>query len=119
MSSDGGKTWSELSTRDELKRSRHVALVFDEKIFVIGGYTTDNLQENGRTWLNDVWSFDGKSWSREGELPPSLKTNFSQASASYYYRGAVFNNRIFLIGEDRTWVSDDGKNWSDSAQTFE
>ena len=105
---------------DLLYRAGHQAVVFNDRIFVIGGYrgagigkddyynTTDDPEA-----LKDVWSSaDGENWEREGEiatLPDKI---------SYYYRAVVFDEKIFVIGADRTWVSKDGTTWTNGPQTF-
>ena len=65
------------------KRRVHTSVVFDNKMWVIGGYDTANL--------NDVWySSDGATWTQ------------ATPSASFYTRAyhtsAVFDNKMWVIG---------------------
>jgi hypothetical protein len=81
-------------------RTRHNALVFDNKLFIIGGQTKNNF-------LNDVWfTEDGTSWI--------LKTENTGYPVRSSPATVVFNNKMWVIsGYDKNdvWNSSDGKKW--------
>ena len=85
------------------RRSNHSSVVFDDKIWVIGGYDGSGQ--------NDVWySSDGINWTAATEEAPwSGRSNHSSV---------VFNNKIWVIGgyggsnQDDVWYSSDGINWT-------
>ena len=94
-SSDGGFTWMEVTPSAEWSaRYQHSSVVFDNKIFVMGGYAASNL--------NDVWS------SSDGGL------NWVQVN--------VYNNKIYVMGgsasgvslNDVWYTSDGGLTWMEA-----
>ncbi len=65
---------------------RHSSVVFDNKIWVIGGSFSPNP-------LNDVWSStDGITWTEE--------TASAEWGARISHRSVVFNNKIWRTGGD-------------------
>ncbi len=103
-----GKQWDIAVENPQLvPRYNHKAVVFKDKIWVVGGFDSDG---NG---LNDVWSSeDGINWKRE------------VAHAEFRGRGShglyVFKEKIFMIGGLRNywddgvsevWSSEDGIRW--------
>tara|TARA_R110002051_G_scaffold81910_3_gene146467 strand:+ start:11013 stop:12143 length:1131 start_codon:yes stop_codon:yes gene_type:complete len=107
-SSPDGVTWTEVTTSAPfLARNSHTSVVFNDKIWVIAGWSSGNNREN------DVWSSsDGMTWT-------SVTTD-----AAFSKRGAhtsvVFDNKIWVIGgefpfsdsADDVWSSADGLSWS-------
>ena len=96
-----GADWS---GRNELSSS-----VFDDKIWVIGGY-------NGSSGLNEVWySEDGINWN-ETEATADW-------SARYDHTSATFNDKLWVLGgydgsrEDDVWYSADGVIWEEATPT--
>ena len=89
---------------DFSKRYGHTSVVFDDKIWVIGGF------EDGKVLKNDVWySVDGYTWIQvdvTNPFPPR-----------YGHVSTVYDNKIWVIaGRDQNllddvWYSSDGKNW--------
>jgi hypothetical protein len=82
-------------------RSRHVSVVFDNKMWVIGG-----------TKRNDVWySTDGKDWKQA-----TANAGWPLRAA---YGGQVFDQKLWIFGGDGdngwmndVWYSADGANWT-------
>lgn len=72
----------------------HTSLVFDDKIWIIGG-------------KRDVWSStDGKSWT-----PVTDKAEWSERYGS---GGLVFDGKMWIFGgreKNDVWYSSNGKNW--------
>ncbi len=101
-----GAAWSSLGNAAWLARDNFASIVFQNKIFVIGGY-------NGSIYFSDIWStLDGTNW------------NQVVANAPWGKRAAqccvVFNNRLYIMGGanagtyyNDVWVTDDGVNWTE------
>lgn len=106
--SENGKDWQIAVESPEITpRYNHKAVVFKDRIWVVGGFDAD---ENG---LDDVWSSeDGINWKREVSV------------SDFRGRGVhglhVLNDRIYMIGGMRNswdngssevWSSEDGISW--------
>ena len=82
------------------------SVVFDGKMWVIGGYDGDG------TSYNDVWSsFDGVNWTQE--------TSSAKFSPRYVHASVVYDGKMWVIsggsfgeGSKDVWYSDNGRNWS-------
>lgn len=103
-------------------RAWHTSVVFNNKIWVIGGYNGDGTLNGGTDFFNDIWSsVDGISWT--------LETANAGFSARYDHSSVVFDNKLWVIGgkafdvpgrasnapfEDLNdvWSSTDGVNWT-------
>ncbi len=103
-SSSDGKTWTkETASAGWSTREYHTSVVFNNKIWVIGGYDPSRK--------NDVWSSsDGKTWTKE--------TSSAGWSARNGHASVVFSNKIWVIGgfdggrKNDVWSSSDGKAWT-------
>ena len=105
-SSADGKTWSlETGHAGFSPRFGHGVVVFDRRIWVIGGYTEAGYD-------NGVWSSsDGKNWT--------LETAHAGFSPRVFQGAGVFDGRIWVVGGETlkgnvndVWSSADGKNWT-------
>ena len=105
VSSDQGTNWTQKNATEHWSgRNEHQAVVFQNKIWVIGGSSANSP-------LSDVWSSsDGENWTQE--------TSSASWSKRRSYQVVVFNNRLYLIGGrngntflNDTWVSSDGVTW--------
>lgn len=107
--SSNGENWSKVSpdhpSRTQFSpRDFHTTVVFDNKLWVIGGRGTGESK-------NDVWSStDGISWSEE--------TPNAQFSKRYGHTMVIFQNKLWVIGgKDESvymndvWSSRDGITW--------
>jgi hypothetical protein len=92
-----GEKWEKMSSGDFFNRRYHGAIVFEGKIWMLGGFS-DATQSD----LNDVWcSVNGINWTRVvGHAPWSPRTLCS----------LVFNNKMWVISSD-IWSSSDGVYW--------
>ena len=82
-------------------REGHTSLVFNDKMWVLGGYTVPSS--------NDVWSStDGGNWTQV--------TSNASWSARWMHQSVVFDNKMWVIGGvgggNSSWYSIDGENWS-------
>ena len=87
-SSVDGTNWTQVTASATFPiRWGHSSVVFDNKIWVIGGRRTSSGAENR---VNDMWSSsDGTNWVE------TTHTDFSARSA---HSSVVFNNKIWVIG---------------------
>ena len=83
-------------------RRIHSSVVFDGKIWVLGG--------DGSSYKNDIWySTDGINWVET--------TTATGWSARYYHTSVVFDGKIWVLGgfdggnKNDVWYSADGINW--------
>ncbi|MGH7745396.1 MAG: hypothetical protein ACREQ5_11480, partial [Candidatus Dormibacteria bacterium] len=105
-SSLDGISWGKKTTGSFPARYDGQAIVFNNKLFIMGGFSTDG------TALNDVWSsVDGGTW---------IQTNASAWPARGRFEVTVFNGKLWMIGgSDSTgsyyysdvWSSVDGTIW--------
>jgi len=84
-------------------RIYHTSVVFDNKMWVIGG--------NDDARKNDVWySSNGVTWTQA--------TGAAAFSARIYHTSVVFDNKIWVIGgydgagKNDVWYSSDGVTWT-------
>lgn len=106
------KRWETITETSELPaRVFYGAVVFDEKIWLFGGY-------DGKEYYNDVWnSADAVHWTRIAKE--------TQWSPRIVNTAVVFKNRIWIIGGGlidgtpsdehegkEVWSSGDGINWT-------
>ena len=100
------KQWEVIAEQSELPaRVFYGAVVFDKKIWLLGGF-------DGKNYYNDVWnSTDGVKWRRIAEKTPWNE----RANPS----AIVFEHKIWLIGGGiingqvfgDVWHTEDGMNW--------
>jgi leucine-zipper-like transcriptional regulator 1 len=104
--SEDGISWVSATQQASFQsRSFHTSVVFDNKIWVIGG-------DHMATALNDVWnSSDGSSWIQS--------TPAAQFSPRAGHASVVFDNKMWVIaGSDSlgyrndVWYSGDGISWT-------
>ena len=103
-------------------RGEHAAVVFNDKMWVLGGY--DGSRKN------DVWSSsDGANWTNANARGPAVEpatdpvTYRSHWSARYGHTTMVFDNKIWVLGgydgegsdyKNDVWWSSDGANWTNA-----
>jgi len=86
------------SSASWLTRRSHTSVVFDNKIWVMGGFRG--------TMLNDVWySSDGITWTQA--------TSSAGWTARAGHTSVVFDNKMWVIGGGTydVWYSSDGVTW--------
>lgn len=91
-------------------RGLHTSVVFDNKMWVIGGFNS--------TRQNDVWfSEDGASWTQATASAPW--------AGRFGHTSVVFDNKMWVIGgftgslKNDVWFSEDGINWTQATVTAE
>ena len=105
--SEDGINWSQTPTSDRFEpRKEHQVVVFEDKLWVIGGEVEDNAK-------NDIWnSADGITWNKV-----TSSAEFSERAA---FSLVSFNGKLWMHGgtklnEDfkfETWSSADGEHWT-------
>ena len=88
-------------------RFGHTAVVFKDKIWVLGGLSTNSL-----SFYNDIWSStDGVKWSQEVSNAPWGKRSSHAA--------LVYNDKLWVFGGGGSsgfysdvWYSNDGVTWT-------
>ena len=102
-SSTDGKTWSQEPDAEWSARYGPKAIVHNDKIYVLGGFTDDGA--------NDVWfSADGKTWEKaEGTIWPDIRDRHQAVlrDGLLYVLGGRSSNRP----DSGVWSSSDGQNW--------
>ena len=101
-----GASWVSATSKAQWGgRSNHSSVVYNNQMWVIGGYTTAKI--------NDVWSSaDGLSWTR--------KIANAQWTSRYSHASVVYNNKMWIIGgfegvstyRNDVWYSTDGLSWT-------
>ena len=103
--------WEQVNAKaDWISRSFHASVVFQNKMWVIGGFNSASAGPF-LGLLDDVWSSNnGINWTRE-----SSNSSWSGRSG---HTAVVLKDSIFILGGSRTtggqndvWVSGDGKTW--------
>ena len=100
-----GATWTQATASAAWSvRYGHTTAVFDDKLWVLGGYT-------GSFFQNDVWhSSDGVMWTQA--------TARAGWAGRYYHTMAVFDNKLWILGgntgsnRNDVWWSSDGVTWT-------
>ncbi|MFD1613982.1 Kelch repeat-containing protein [Gelatiniphilus marinus] len=104
---ENGNEWHEATSNAPFsKRYGHQSFVFNDKIWVVGGYA---YATGGHR--NDIWSSnDGIGWIEE--------TSNAEFSKRNGFSINIFNNKIWLIGGgsnegalNDVWQSENGINW--------
>lgn len=112
--SSDGLTWSRVTTAGNIFAGldSHRVVVFNERLWVIGGWDFFTADGGSETFNNEVWSSaDGVSWIKH---TPSGAIFSARAG----HDATVFNGRMWVTGGtdgvDRfndVWSSADGVNW--------
>lgn len=116
-SSSDGSTWTRvLESAPWAKRYGHVSVVFDGKMWVMGGYGGFN---GSFVYFNDVWSSsDGVNWTEV--------TSTAEWTPRSSFSGVVFDNQIWILGgctsllncsSSEVWSSQDGSTWTQNASS--
>lgn len=92
------------------ERDSHELVVFNDRLWVIGGRDFFDGSNGLASLKNDVWSSaDGVAWQSHGAADFSPRANFATA---------VFNDRLWIIGGgagsggvNDVWSSADGETW--------
>ncbi len=108
--STDGLIWTNASPGTSFTARRgHQTAEFNGKLWLIGGY-------NSGGYLNDIWSFNGSTWTQETATTAIF-------SARRDHRLITFNNKLWLIGgEDGSvladiWSSSNGTAWTQETAT--
>ena len=102
--------WNEVASSSTWSgRNAHNSVVFNNKIWVMGGY-------DGSVYKNDVYSsVDGITWTQE--------TSTADWQTRGYFGLEVYNNKMWVIGGyngtqlNDVWSSSDGITWTDANAT--
>jgi hypothetical protein len=104
--SSNGVNWTQATADAEWSaRAGHTSVVFDNKMWVMGGLDSSNCK-------NDVWySTNGVNWTQA--------TTNAGWSARFVHTSVVFNNKMWVMGgfdlnncKNDVWYSSNGVNWT-------
>ncbi|MEZ4156783.1 MAG: hypothetical protein R3B52_02320 [Candidatus Paceibacterota bacterium] len=105
-----GADWTQATSSANWSGRETYSVSFDDKIWVLGGYSTG--------YLNDVWySEDGASWTQA--------TASADWSTRSYFTTAVFDDKMWVIGGhsggrvNDVWHSEDGVSWTEATSSAE
>jgi hypothetical protein len=108
--STNGTTWTQQTAPSWGARAGHAGVVYDNKIFVIGGYYND-----GNSEYRDVWSStNGTTWTQETASAAWTGRNDHTVNAN--------SKGMWLVGGNDgsfkrdVWFSRDGKTWTQVLQ---
>jgi hypothetical protein len=116
-----GIHWKSIQPREPYWSARGMiggSVVFQNRMWILGGGTYDTPKVPTRNFYNDVWSSaDGVEWTRHLEAAPW--------SPRQYHDVAVFDNRMWVLegyykdGGNRNdvWYSSDGIHWRELPNT--
>lgn len=111
--STDGKNWEQATDYAPWSpRAMHSSVVFDGRMWVIGGGVYDeSYYKNTAVDHDDVWySTDGKNWTEA--------TGRAGWPARRFHRSVVYDGKMWVIGghhrgnRNDVWSSSDGENWS-------
>jgi hypothetical protein len=110
-SSADGKEWKLMTAHAGWSKRAHAqAVVFDDKIWILGG----GLWDPQHVAVNDVWcSADGVHWTQVTEAAPW--------KPRLWFSVVVYRGRMWVLGGwskehgnfGDVWYSQDGKNWTE------
>ena len=106
-SSENGTEWKQVLANAPWSRRRwHSVVVFDDRLWVIGGALSSGRPDKTPTeFVNDVWSSaDGIDWRLEGGRTPLV---FESGLSTVVFRGQIFA----ISGTGQVWSSRNAKNW--------
>ena len=118
--SSDGVTWARVAETAGWSQRGMIggSVVFQDRMWILGGGTYETPERPDRNFYNDVWSSaDGVDWTRHVEHAPW--------EARQYHDVAVFDGRMWLLeGYNRTtgnrrdvWFSGDGVHWQELPDT--
>lgn len=119
--SEDGATWTRLTPVEPYWSPRGMiggSVVFDGRMWILGGGTYDTPTTPKREFYNDVWSSaDGVHWKRHTSAGPW--------SPRQYHDVAAFDGRMWVLegyyakGGNRNdvWYSSNGTDWNELADT--
>ena len=122
--SDDGRTWTHVNKSHDVPwgpRALHYTLVFDGKIWVMGGQTMPKMAPAAEVFYRDVWNTtDGIHWVRVRPKEPYW------SARGMIGGNVVFKGRMWILGGGRydtpqtpirrfyqdVWSSPDGVHWT-------
>ena len=117
--STDGVNWTQVQTEGEMWCPRGQignSVVFNGRMWILGGGTYDTPEQTYRNFYNDVWSSaDGIHWEKHLDNAPWYPRQ--------YHEVAVWDNKMWVMegwnGGNRNdvWYSDDGVNWTEVPNT--
>jgi len=116
--SGNGKDWHEVKVEGKIFPQRGMiggSIVFDNKMWILGGGTYDTVEHPIRKFYNDVWcSSDGKDWTLIEENAPWAPRQYHDVAVfdkrMWVMEGYSFENHVKGNAKD-VWYSKDGINW--------
>jgi len=114
--SKDGETWQKVESKGDIfePRGGAAAIVFKNRIFVIGGFTYENLVTDSKKVYTDIWSsLDGVEWEKHTEV-----ADWAKNGGFIYHDMIVYDEKLWIIGgyknydnTNEVWFSEDGISW--------
>ncbi len=117
--STDGKNWEQAQDAGWSARMGAGAVVFKEKMWILGGTEDYLFAQDDQRLKNDVWcSADGQNWE--------LVTNSAPWSARALHQAVVFRGKMWVMGggnyqprpqaRNDVWSSEDGIHWTQEVE---
>ena len=117
-STDGGVTWTSLGDAPWAPRGMVLGQLpeLDGKIHLVGGGAYDQDATKG-TYYNDVWSFDGDTWTRvlangHGQFAPARYQSIVKSGARLWIFNGARGVECDECEQASAYTTTDGKRWS-------
>lgn len=115
-----GVNWQQVQPEEPFWPQRGMiggSVVFNGRMWILGGGTYDTPQTPTRKFFNDVWSSaDGIHWTEHTESAPWAPRQ--------YHDIAVFDGKMWVMegydgagNRNDVWYSADGENWTEAPNT--
>ena len=119
--SKDGIDWQKVTVKSDFFTPRGgyggSGFVLNDEVYVIGGFTYENIVNKQRDIWTDVWKSSGdlSHWMKVGKLPTDINYN-----GLMFHDTAIFDNKLWIIGgyrkdhgnTNKIWQTENGVEWN-------